>query len=514
MPSGSIETPSGQVRVRHRSAALVRLAQIGRWLVFLAATALLLRPVLLTAVVADDLINPFSQAYHAGTSIGSILDRTWHFVSITGHFNYVGQTIGSLTVLFWTYLISDLGIRYSSVYAITKFLIYLLCIIVGSRLLRETTKYAGIEIGKWHSRIWVLVGLAGTIQLHVPWSNDPVASYPLAGYLTTSIGLGFLFLAFVGITRSSYGWASLSGVFGSLAVLYYEFNSFAILASAPVIGVIVWRSRNSKSSILRNFLISFISVGPAAVTTVFFYLRNRAASANYTGTAVSFGGRFPTAFRNGLISALPGSSWPIARDWLGHDIQFVYPSVRNFLLGILCIAALLAFVRREIRIKRTRRNTDKVFLLAVVAGLLIYWFGATLAQTSTIKIQDESRRVGQVYNYYAVAGTCFVLVCVALLILVPWERLARPLIAIIVAIAIGFSGYQYTVNWNVLAQFNAIMKPSRDLLAAYADRPSMAKRCAAFNQWKAMGWPEYYWLDMQLGLDKLYQRYQGEAFCK
>ena len=496
---------------QHLWAALRNLLP---WALFLSAAALLLRPVLITAVTADDLINPFSQTYHAGTSIDPIMRRTWHFVSVTGHFNYIGQSIGSFVVLIWTYLIGNFGFRYSTVYAVTKFAAYVACILLGAELIRRSCEIAGLRLSKWHCRLWVLVGVAGVIQLHVPWSNDPVASYPLAGYLTAAIGFSFLLLVVIATHKWTWKWSLGGGLFGSFAVLYYEFNSFAVLAAGPLLALLVWRGRDTTAEIRRRIAHAALLVGPAAVTTVYFFLRNRAASAAYSGTAVSLTGRFPTTFMNGMISAFPGSSWPIAKDWLGTPVNVVYPSIRNFLLGAVCLAALLVLLRKETRIAILSGPADKPFVGTIAGGLLIYWVGATFSQTSTVKIQDEAKRIGQVYNYYAIAATCLAMIVILALVFVPWKRVGRIIVAGLGVVLFTFAGYQYALNWNVLAQFNAIMKPSRDLLAAYADQPPMADRCQALDRWKLMGWPEYYWLDMELGLNRSNEIYRGEPFCQ
>lgn len=484
------------------------------WILFLLASALILRPVLLTAVTADDLINPFSQTYHAGTSIDPIMRRTWHFVSITGHFNYVGQSIGSFFVLIWMYLIGNFGIRYSTVYAISKFATYVICLVLAAEVVRIILRRGGVAVGRWHARIWVLIGVAGFIQLHVPWSNDPVASYPLAGYLTAAVGFGFILLVLISCVRQQLIWSVVTGLAGSFAVLYYEFNSFAVLAVGPFIAVTLWRLRTDRKILLKNMLHAAFMVGPAAMTTAFFYLKNRAASANYSGTAISLSGQFPVTFRNGIISAFPGSSWPIAREWLGHPVNFGYHSTRNFLLGVFFLGVLFAVVRKEGSVKRLSGRLDWTVLLALILGLGIYWLGATFTQTSTQKIQDEAKRIGQVYNYYAIAATCLAMIVIIVLVLVPWTAIKRPIVGLFAVILILITGYQYTLNWNVLAQFNAIMKPSRDLLAAYAEQPEMPERCAALDRWKLMGWPEYYWLDMELGLNLSNEIYHGESFCK
>jgi hypothetical protein len=55
---------------------------------------------------------------------------------------------------------------------------------------------------------------------------------------------------------------------------------------------------------------------------------------------------------------------------------------------------------------------------------------------------------------------------------------------------------------------------NRNLLVAFADKPPMVQRCAAFEAWKAMGWPEYYWLDMELGMNATYLKFHGQEFCR
>jgi hypothetical protein len=341
-----------------------------------------------------------------------------------------------------------------------------------------------------------------------------VASYPLAGYFTAAVGFGYIVLVLNSSTNRKMTWAIATGLGGSFAVLYYEFNSFAVLSVGPFIAVMLWRSRINRKDLMTNALRAVCMVGPAALTTAFFYLKNSAASANYSGTAVTLSGQFPTTFRNGIISAFPGSSWPIAKEWLGHPVNFGYHLTRNFLLGVFFLVILYAIVRKENAVKRLSTGLDRGVLIALVLGLVIYWFGATFAQTSTQKIQDEAKRIGQVYNYYAIAATCLAMIVIVLLVLIPWASVKRPIVGIISVIVVLFAGYQYTLNWNVLAQFNAIMKPSRDLLAAYAEQPEMSERCAALDRWKLMGWPEYYWLDMELGLNLSNEIYHGESFCK
>jgi hypothetical protein len=483
------------------------------WVSFLIATAFLLRPVLLTAVAADDLINPFSQIYHAGTGLNPILRRTWDSVSATGHFNYLGQTFGSFIVAIWNYLIGNFGIRYSFVYASTKYLVYIACIEVSARCVRHALKFLGTEFDIWPARIALLASIALPIQIHIPWSNDPVASYPLSGYLTATVGIAFVLLIFKFIEDRGQLFAVLTGIYGACAVLYYEFNSFAVLSAAPILLHFIWSSKGDKNKLKRSLVKSICTVLPAAATTLFFYFKNRAASAAYSGTAISLASPFATTFSQGMLSVLPGSSWRIAFDWLPNSLAYPATYWKQLLLGLVFFSLLFLSRQRWAPIARRQRVTF-IHLLIATSPFLIYWIGATFTQTSTVKIQQEAVRIGQVYNYYAVGAVCLAIILVLLLCHIDWGRALPTVKILLVAGAFSLGVFQYFVNWNVTTQFNGALSGNRNLLAVFADKPPMSERCAALDAWKSMGWPEYYWLDMELGMNASYEIYHGEQFCK
>lgn len=483
------------------------------WFFFLASAALLLRPVLLTALAADDLINPFAQIYHAGTGIGPILRRTWESVSATGHFNYFGQAFGSFVVAIWNYLIGNFGIRYSLVYASTKFLVYIVCIEVTARAICQALNYIGRQMHIWVLRLIFLLAIALPIQIHVPWSNDPVASYPLSGYLTATIGITYVLLVYKLLSNLSYLFAISVGIFGAAAVLYYEFNSFAILSVAPLLGHLIWSSRADVLKIRKAIITSGLVVSPAAVTTIYFFLKNHAASTNYSGTAVSFASPFPKTFGQGLLSVLPASSWNLAFEWLPNALSYPFSYFKQFVIGMLFFACLFLF-RRRWTTGATPVVATKAKTFLSVAPFMIYWLGATFTQSSTIKVQQEAARIGQVYNYYAVGAVCSAAVIVVVLSTVQWSRVNRPIKSALVGLLLVFGAFQYVVNWNVTTQFNGALSGNRNLLAVFADQPPMPERCAALDAWKSMGWPEYYWLDMELGMNASYEIYHGQKFCE
>jgi hypothetical protein len=494
------------------ASASHNILKLLQWFLYLSGAALLLRPILLTNISADDLVNPFSQVYHAGTSIDSVLQRAWGYVAATGHFNYIGQTIGSLVLLIWIYIIGDFGIRYSLVYATTKFIIYMLCLNLGASVVQHLLASLNKPINIWKPRVTLLIVLGITLQIHVPWSNDPVASYPLSGFLTTAIGVLFIFLVMKSLNNNSLLLAIAVGLYGACTVLYYEYNAFAVLAVAPLLIVSLLAVIRTGTQIIRHIVFLSLFVLPAAGVTIYFYLVSNSSSVNYSGTSLSLSEPFFKTFTYGLAGAFPASSWNIANDWLAGFTVTNAQTLLPYVIGLISLGVVLVFARNEVsQNKFSMAQTSKFALL--LSPFVIYWIGATFTQTATVKVQTESTRLGQVYNYYAVAVLCLAIVITSFLFIVQWSRIGVVIRMGLFVIVLGLGGYQYSLNWNVMEKFNSNTTGTSRLLAVYADKPEMKARCDALNVWKNMGWPEYYWLDMELGLNASYKIFHGEYFC-
>jgi hypothetical protein len=96
-----------------------------RWAGFLLLSWLILRPALLVTISLDDFINPFSVFHDYGASPFGMLPEVNRDVLRNGHFNFVGQSIGAVVFRIYAHLMSW-GVRYSFLYAITKFAVFVL----------------------------------------------------------------------------------------------------------------------------------------------------------------------------------------------------------------------------------------------------------------------------------------------------------------------------------------------------------------------------------------------------
>jgi len=484
---------------------------LARIILLAVATFLLLRPVLLTNVGADDLLNPFSQLFHVGTNPTTVLRSSSRFVSVTGHFNYLGQAIGSLAVLSWTILIGQFGLHFNVIYAATKFLTYVIAIASSVWVVRLSCRAGEHRMSRTQGWVVVLLVLVIPLQIHIPWSNDPVASYPLSGFLTASLGVIFIGLAHSRLSSASWLQLTFVGLYGAGIVLYYEFNSFAIMSVLPLILHRLWTTRSTVRTVAVTLARAMLLVGPAAATTAYFFLRNRAGSAAYSGTEISLASPFPTTFRNALLSSLPGSSWGIGSDWLGSTPGIFGRHLLPFIAGLLLLA--IAWRGQSVPSDHNPQVAGlsrQVYPSLVAGSLLIYWLGATFTQAATVKVQQEAVRIGQVYNYYAVGAMCFSLIVLVVLANV---RLRQTLASVLVISVCVLGLGQYSFNSAVTEKYNAATAFTGVLLNSIDPEELNEERCTALDYWKSAGWPEYYWLDMELGLQRLGEVYWEQPFC-
>ena len=182
---------------------------VGRWVVFGVLSWIVLRPALLITISLDDFINPFYVFDKYGSNPARVAWRAARDVFRNGHFNVIGNVVGAWVFAAWNHLISW-GVRYSLIYATTKFVVLVGCTLAAARLLRTLSELVAQPLGVWRARVIVAGVLLTTLQIHVPWGLDPVASFPLYGYLPAALGMLALDLAVRAVQRDDRRSAALA----------------------------------------------------------------------------------------------------------------------------------------------------------------------------------------------------------------------------------------------------------------------------------------------------------------
>lgn len=508
-----------------------RTAPIGlaRWAVLAGLSWLVLRPALLITISLDDFINPFYVYDKYGSNPWRVAWRASRDVFRNGHFNVIGQIFGAWVFAAWNYLISW-GVRYSLIYATTKYLVLVGCALAAARLLRTLSALIGRPVGVWRARVVVAAVLLTTLQIHVPWGLDPVASFPLYGYLPAALGVLAVDVAIGALQRDDRRSAVLAAAALCGSILYYEINAAAVAALAPVVVLLWLRARRGGASgrlvLLRGGLIMAV---PAAMTLVLTVVAKR-TNAGYTGTDLEAGSVTVGLLARTVGGSLPASAWGAAHDWLGGPFGLTAATAMSasVVVGALVWAIWQpAWGRRPAgsfgdsvgaavvgeRGQRLSLPWTDVALAAACPAML--WLAATLIQTVTAKVNVETVALGYVYTYYAYGSVgvavAAIVVCRGLPRRDLW-RTARPLLA---AVAVVFVVFQMIVNDTVTRAFDVRVAVNDRLLVAVSERPAAEQRCAVLREWVdgTPFLPEYYHRFMVDGLNETYQGHFDELFC-
>ena len=506
-----------------------RMAEALRWAALLLVSWVILRPALIVTISLDDFINPFSLLERYGPSPFEMVPEISRDLTRNGHFNYLGQNVGSAIYVMWAYLISW-GVRYSLIYATTKFVVFMVTALVVARLLRTLAALLGRTIPVWHSRALVSVVLFSTLQLHVAWGLDPVGSFPLFGYLPAAVGLLALDFAIRAAQADDRRSLVVAAVWMCVAVQHYELNVVMVAALVPA-ALVVWRSRTLREpgASRRAYIMRLaIIVGPCLLMVAVLSRIAAAANRGYTGTDVAVGDDTVHVLVRALAGSLPGSAWSVARDWLAQPVGLFSTTVVAFVLVAAVVLAWRHLVEVEPAGNRPRRSRAEqatqrrwLDLAAILACPATVWVGATAVQAVTAKVRSETPRVGYVYTYYAYGSIGVVLIGLLVVFAVgggaPSRRPPRLLVGarpVLVALTLAFVLVQSAINDNVQRVFDQRLAANSAVLVAFTDEPPETVRCAVLQAWNDLPfWLAYYRRDFINGINVSYEHFNGEPFC-
>lgn len=471
-----------------------------------------LYPVLFYPIVADDLTNPFAQYIATSGNLMTTIQYGFNG-GWSHHFNFIGTTIGSLVNYVWILSNAHTEIGHIGFYLILKSLAYLSlsfalseAIRNGSALFDRSPKSMPNE--KLAYFALSSFGIVAFVQIHALWSNDPVASYPTSGIVSTAIGLAALSLLTRALSLQSIKHVFLSLAVMIVAIFYYELN-VALVPATFVLLILhkLYATRTQGVGDLKFYLSSgALLVLVPTLVAVAARLMTQEDAVNYGGTTVGSLQKFPSTFTISGLSNLPGSAWKLSSEVSGV-LSFAY---RDFLLVLGCLAVL--FIVASVSIQQIRLRDKQISGVAcVTAFLFTYMLFATAIQALTAKYQDEITRIGKVYNFY-ITGLVFS-VAVLMFILFVYAKRSAGVANVVLVGVLTFGIFQAAINLTLFNVAKNGTTQSQVLLSSIGDQSTDIDRCAAWYNWSAIGWPEYYEVGMGVGLQAFQERYFGVPFC-
>jgi hypothetical protein len=465
-------------------------------------------------IIADD-FQALQEIY--AISDGSLWRAVTHGLAEgreAGHFNPIGQALGA-AYHFGVYAVSaEAGIspQYADVLAYLA-LIWLTAAGATSLLVAGLGRAGSGGLAFWPLNALICTIIAVTLQVHAPWSNDPVVSYGPAGWGSAALGFWTIALALratsPGATdRRSPVACSLLAV---ACVWYYEMLVAAVAAIA--VGLVLTAVRSGDRTLRRR---CWVLLGTAVgVPAVLFLLGRRLAAASersYGGTTMELGASVLKTWATGMAGAVPGSGWGYVITMAGapvvHTTGLLLGIVLCGLAGTVAAASARSAVRSAPVLAGQRGRMP-----VLVAVLLTYWAGATATHSVTVKVGAEVRYPGQVYLYYAV-GVVAVAALVTLAVPALLRRAPRVLLTAALPTAGLFVLVQVTVNLQAADAARAVSPHNAPLVSLSTDGDAApGTRCSALEAWLGQEWPEYYRTAVTEHLQENYERRFGEPFC-
>ena len=491
------------------------------WLLAICATFAGFSNLLRVQPIADDLAT-FS------VGIGYMWDQ-WQFIEYTSqllntltdgnHFLPVGSLATSTYVTLAT-LLGNTPLGLANSWNILRIVMIIVAILSATFFVRSWLHGLARD-----SRIGSLSALAifaltssstiATIQLHALWSNDPVVSYPLAGWGTVAIGFAYLGLLprFATMRGSRLIFGTLgAGLIAVAGLLHYEMMIAAVVCGAILFVPVFWRLSTPHRRWLR-----FATAYSGAVLlplSVFLLVQlwRFTQPRDYNGTSLGYAALVLPVLKNGILSTLPLAGNQLSREF-GGGFQF---SASWFALTFLGLVLLMVIAARDGRaLSKLSTGSSATFAISMVAATLIFLTISSVAIFATSnKYQVEiGQTLGHVYLNYA-----FGVICIS------------ASIALIALVSISFIGVRALVPFSVLlaliffvtytgseGQFRKLEEQRRwvsSLLEAVEEPSSNADRCKLLEPLYAPEVPDWYRNSVIDGMTRASFASTGKPFCE
>lgn len=453
-----------------------------------------------TPLLADDFGIAMSQSFR--------LNETWFDQFLQGiessiygtHFNALGQVISNVWVKAWIEASVFLGLDLHVGFWILKTSVFGLSMLSIVFFLNKVFKIQYLV-----SSLLAAVVFSSTIQIHTPWSNDPVTNFTLAGYFSTSFALIAMSIYVVAIRSNSTLKLGFASAINLVAISMYEIN-FSVI----VFQIVVWLYYVKINSLSRSQKLKTLTPILSAIVFVWLYRVFGARSdSSYGGTTIAVDGSPITTLAWNLISSLPGSAWRISTQFISLD-QLSFKWLLWLFTSILLASLAVTFALRmaaTVRADSPNRETDES---AILVGLVLWSIAATAIQSLTQKVQAETTALGYVYTFYASTSVAFILVASYLL-----YRFSRKwfLMGVVGSFISSAMVVQMFVNLQLNNWLWSNYGPNVALVSVATRAFDADIRCQHLNVWLGGSWPEYYELETTKGLDLYSKEINGEQFC-
>lgn len=500
------------------NVARVRATTTLAWVFVLATAAWGLSPLMHVPIMQDDFPDLVYGMSVFETKGPLILwsDMIQNSIS-TSYVTPVAGTTGFLQFSTVWALASWLNLSFAESWATLRIVWILVALLASSWALSTWLPSTRIRMPSKQTRLLALfsiqAGIAvATLQVHAPWSNDPVVSYPVAGWASTALGfcyLGSLGKALLAVRRQRL-WIMVTGVLGMALAL-----SYTMMVSAIIAGLVLATLCTAKTSPMsRHKTAIFTATSLPLLAYAIIQLVRLLGPMTYDGTE-------PGSIGLALQSLPPfiGGSIPLTSLSLASQHQDAVAPVSWIAAPVISSLVLICFgmilVRRSPQSSlSTTRSPGQLPLWIFVAGLSTFWFSSSALTALSSRYQVElNAEIGRVHMFYAAGALCVTAILAILILAIPRGDFKMTL-GILLVLITASSVIQGAANAHVISALKASFTVNNTVLDTLDSTDVLMKdRCHVLWRFANSGLPDYYWQQVLTGSRKYFLHKFGVPIC-
>jgi hypothetical protein len=382
---------------------------------------------------------------------------------------------------------------------------------------RQTFQLARITFGRDFLTVFALMSACSIVflQVHGLWSNDPVVSYPIAGFFSAILFFGTWASTMSAANRSGRGrllYLTLATSLGILGVLNYEMVAGPLVVLLIAMLLAPNSSSGTRFSIRNKALLSISSLVPLVVF-VFYQVLRLSQTKAYSGTQSGHLDWVLPVWMNSLLSSLPTTVGTLVDDYAPRQSI----SWLDVTLRLLCVIVLLAVSRLSIGARGGKISRMSRHEFPGILSILFIFSGTALTSTLIFAVSSKYQTeigvvLGHVYLFYAMTLLALSGVAVTFFLALD-SRFPRASWLLILMLLIPIGTVTASYDSRSIQQLDSNSTWSRDLITSLDVNHDSSTRCERLDRVAEMGLPAWYFNTLINGVQDIYKQRYRSNYC-
>lgn len=478
-----------------------RYRSILLWISAIVASAFGFAPLVNIGLIGDDfVVLSNGMGYLWGT--GGLLEYTLDSIADMTTSEHV-LPIGSVATVFYVKVVELLAatpLTFGQAWGLMRVVMILLSVLAATAFVAVWLKLATPQMPQTPHRNFIIFSLLSSFTIaftgiHALWTYDPVLSYALAGWGTTT--LVFMFLTFLGKAINSYEarsqklWSLATAAIGIVGILFYEMFAaglFAGVASLFFIALLIPGRRAVAGRL--HILLGVLT--PSAIFLLIQFWRLRQPR-DYSGTSTGFQDLVIPVWINSSLGNFPLTTFRALQEEIGSFDLEIVPALPQSAVSIFLLLTA-GWVAQTTSLRTSLASASNLGKVLVVISLVTVVFALAASGIFSVSSKyqvDIGMTLGNIYLAYApgLLGLS-ILVLLGGLLLLRISILVWLLVLIVIIVPVGL--LQWSLNHLSLDELHQRYEWTGQLLTEVESPKDEDFRCFLLNNLNRRDVPTWY----------------------